>query len=132
MKGAVFGGGRYVEVREFPDPEPRPGEAILAIRASGMCGSDLHVYRAAPDGPQTSRDRIAGHEPAGVIADIGQGATAGFKVGDRVTVHHYIGCTQCASCRSGWPQMLRRHPSAPWAIKFTAVTPRSCGSPSRA
>jgi threonine dehydrogenase-like Zn-dependent dehydrogenase len=108
--GAVFGGDRLVEVREFPDPEPGQGEAIVAIRASGMCGSDLHVYRAAPGGLQTSGDRIAGHEPAGVIADIGQGSTAGFRVGDRVTVHHYIGCTRCTSCRSGWPQMCSEAP----------------------
>ncbi|MGW0792759.1 hypothetical protein ACWD04_32225 [Streptomyces sp. NPDC002911] len=43
MKGAVSLGGRTVELRDFPDPQPRPGEVVVAIKASGMCGSDLHV-----------------------------------------------------------------------------------------
>lgn len=46
MHGLVFLGERRVEVREFADPEPGPGEVVLAIRASGLCGSDLHRYRA--------------------------------------------------------------------------------------
>ena len=47
MCGVVFLGERKLELREFPDPTPGPGEAVIAIKASGMCGSDLHPYRAA-------------------------------------------------------------------------------------
>jgi threonine dehydrogenase-like Zn-dependent dehydrogenase len=46
MKGVVFLGDRKLELREFPDPTPGPRDVILEIKASGMCGSDLHVYRA--------------------------------------------------------------------------------------
>jgi len=46
MKGVVFLGERRVELRDFPDPVPGPGEVVLEIRASGMCGSDLKFYRA--------------------------------------------------------------------------------------
>ena len=46
MHGVVFLGGRKLELREFGDPTPGPGEVVLAIKASGMCGSDLHPYRA--------------------------------------------------------------------------------------
>ena len=46
MKGVVFLGNRKLELRDFPDPTPGPGEVVLAIKASGMCGSDLHPYRA--------------------------------------------------------------------------------------
>src|SRR5262249_52178779 len=46
MKGVVFLGDRKLELREFPDPTPGPRDVILAIKASGMCGSDLHTYRA--------------------------------------------------------------------------------------
>ena len=46
MKGIVFLGNRKLELREFPDPTPGPGEVVIAIKASGMCGSDLHPYRA--------------------------------------------------------------------------------------
>ena len=50
MKGIVFLGDRELELREFPDPAPGPGEVVIAIRASGMCGSDLHAYRASRSG----------------------------------------------------------------------------------
>ena len=46
MRGAVFLGNRKIEIRKFPDPAPGPGEVVIRMRASGMCGSDLHVYRA--------------------------------------------------------------------------------------
>ncbi len=45
MRGVVFLGGRRLEIRDFPDPAPGPGEVVLEIRASGMCGSDLKFYR---------------------------------------------------------------------------------------
>ena len=47
MKAAVFAGDRRVELRDFADPTPGPGEVVLEIKASGMCGSDLKFYRAA-------------------------------------------------------------------------------------
>lgn len=46
MKGVVFPGDRRIEVMNFPDPSPGPDEVVLEIKASGMCGSDLHIYRA--------------------------------------------------------------------------------------
>ena len=58
MKAVVFTGNRTIEVREFPVPEPGPGEALLRITATGICGSDLHVYRGDRD-----MNQIGGHEP---------------------------------------------------------------------
>jgi len=53
MRGAVvFTGNRQLEIRSFPDPSPGPGEAVVQIRASGLCGSDLHAYR----GPERAAD----------------------------------------------------------------------------
>jgi len=46
MKGVVFLGDRKLELREFPDPTPGPRDVILEIKASGICGTDLHIYRA--------------------------------------------------------------------------------------
>jgi threonine dehydrogenase-like Zn-dependent dehydrogenase len=73
MKGVVFLGDRQLELREFPDPMPGPRDVVLEIKASGMCGSDLHVYRASfKPGDTTSGFKrgadpvIAGHEPCGV------------------------------------------------------------------
>ncbi len=58
MRGVVFLGDRELEIREFPDPTPGPGEVVLEMKASGMCGSDLHVYRAPRQGA-TRRPRSA-------------------------------------------------------------------------
>src|SRR5258707_5256800 len=113
MKGVVFLGDRKVEVREFPDPTPGPRDVILEIRASGMCGSDLHNYRAPvqPAGAVTGGIRrqagmIAGHEPCGIVAAVGAGVTEKeARVGRRVMDHHYDGCGTCKHFRAGWTQM---------------------------
>jgi threonine dehydrogenase-like Zn-dependent dehydrogenase len=106
MHGVVFLGDRRIEWKEVPDPEPREGEVVVAIKASGMCGSDLHHYRGADHvGPETA-SIIGGHEPAGVVHSVGPGVSPLVaEVGDRVMVHHYKGCLACEYCRSGWPQM---------------------------
>jgi threonine dehydrogenase-like Zn-dependent dehydrogenase len=108
MQGVVFMGQRRVELREFPDPEPGPDEVVVRIKASGMCGSDLHYYRgdATPSDTPSSELCIGGHEPAGVVETVGSAVDpANVAVGDRVMVHHYSGCGACSSCRTGWPQL---------------------------
>ncbi len=100
MRGVTFPGEREVLLLDFPDPEPGPGEVVLAMKASGMCGSDLHQYRrqkgggAAATGLPVNPDPvIVGHEPAGVIAAVGAGVERGLAhVGQRVMIHHYQGC----------------------------------------
>src|SRR5262247_732819 len=113
MKGIVFVGDRELELREFPDPTPGPGEVVLAIRASGMCGSDLHRYRAPRDGDVgatlglggSGEPVIAGHEPCGVVAARGVGVPeSAAPIGARVMNHHYKGCGACKHCRLGWSQ----------------------------
>src|SRR5262249_20904833 len=113
MRGVVFLGDRRLELREFPDPTPGPREGVLGIKASGMCGSDVHVYRATckPGDGSSGFTRgaapvIAGHEPCGVVAAVGTGVTSGeAQIGQRVMCHHYTGCGGCKHCRSGWAQM---------------------------
>src|SRR5690349_15254055 len=112
MKGMVFLGDRVVELREFPDPQPGPGEVVVAVRASGMCGSDLHYYRDEPGTLRTSGRTIGGHEPAGVVHSVGPGVSPEIaSPGDRVMIHHYAGCTTCDMCRSGWTQMCTTAPT---------------------
>jgi threonine dehydrogenase-like Zn-dependent dehydrogenase len=114
MRGVVFLGDRKLEIRQFPDPTPGPGEVVLAIKASGMCGSDLKFYRAT--GNETAalglggsgKPVIAGHEPCGVIAAVGPGVSEEHgRVGQRVMNHHYKGCGTCPHCRLGWSQLCR-------------------------
>src|SRR4051812_49862419 len=108
MHGVVFTGDRALEIASFPDPTPGPGEVVLEMKASGMCGSDLHQYRR-PKSQATGT--IAGHEPCGVVVAVGPGvADAEARVGDRMMVHHYQGCTQCGHCRSGWQQLCQEVP----------------------
>src|ERR671922_130671 len=111
MRGIVFLGNRKLEIQEFPDPTPGPGEVVLEMRASGMCGSDLHPYRAAGNaaaalGLGGGGPVIAGHEPCGVVAAVGAGVDPGL-VGQRVMNHHYKGCGRCKHCRVGWSQLCR-------------------------
>jgi D-arabinose 1-dehydrogenase-like Zn-dependent alcohol dehydrogenase len=88
------------------------------MKASGMCGSDLHQYRrkkgneaAATGLPVNPEPVIVGHEPAGVIAAVGAGVDARLShVGQRVMVHHYQGCNFCNHCRSGWTQLCQEVP----------------------
>ncbi len=110
MKGVVFLGNRSLKLTDFPDPSAGPREVVLEIKASGMCGSDLHIYRASGSltalGFQVSSPVIGGHEPCGIIVEAGPGVSASeAQIGARVMVHHYSGCGLCSHCRSGWTQM---------------------------
>ena len=67
MKGVVFLGDKECEVREFPDPVPNDGEVRVKMMASGICGSDLHLYRGDSAWAKERGDRIPGHEPCGVV-----------------------------------------------------------------
>jgi threonine dehydrogenase-like Zn-dependent dehydrogenase len=88
------------------------------MKASGMCGSDLHQYRRPKNPSQSAtgiainpEPTIAGHEPCGVVVAVGAGVSdAEARVGERAMVHHYQGCTQCGHCRSGWQQLCQEVP----------------------
>jgi threonine dehydrogenase-like Zn-dependent dehydrogenase len=106
MRGLIFLGDRQVELREFPDPTPGPGDVVVAIRASGMCGSDLKPYRRPAAEVNLERASITGHEPCGVVAEVGSAVPESVaRIGNRVMVHHYWGCGTCKYCRVGYTQL---------------------------
>lgn len=103
MKGVVLLGDCDLEIREFPDPVPGPGEVVVRTKAAAICGSDIHVYRQPRKRFENRPAVIAGHEPAGLVEAVGEGVTM-VKPGDRVSVYHYIGCGKCRHCLAGMRQ----------------------------
>ena len=98
MKALVLEEYNQFAYGEVPAPEPGPEEVLLAVKACGICGSDVHGL----DG-STGRRRppiIMGHEASGVIAQVGS-AVSGWSPGDRVTLDSTIYCGQCEFCRRG-------------------------------
>lgn len=100
MKGVVLLGDRECCVKEFPDPVPEPGQVRVKMMATGICGSDLHLYHIDKERAKKRGDRIPGHEPCGVVDAVGHGVTK-VKEGDRVTINHYLGCGYCENCAAG-------------------------------
>lgn len=97
MRAAVFHGVGDLRVDEVPRPEPGPGEALVRITLTTICGTDVHIlkgeYPVAPG-------RIIGHEPVGVIERLGAGVR-GYEPGQRVLVGAITPCGQCRACLSG-------------------------------
>jgi len=91
---------KVLRVEEAPTPEAGPGQVVVRVRASGICGSDLHGFLDA-EGTNRRDGLIMGHETAGDVAAVGEGVTR-VRVGDRVTVDPQVVCGVCESCRNGW------------------------------
>jgi alcohol dehydrogenase len=97
MRAAVFGGVDDLRVQEVDRPRAGVGEAVVRVTLTTICGTDLHILRGEyPVRPGL----IIGHEPVGVIEEIGPGVR-GYAVGDRVLVGAITPCGQCRACLSG-------------------------------
>lgn len=101
MQVVLLPGEKEVTLTNYPEPQPGPGEVLIAMRAAGICGSDLHLYRAAKSDRQPIADIVPGHEPCGVIVGLGPGVT-NWHIGERVVVNVPTGCGRCEFCRQGW------------------------------
>src|SRR6202521_5345408 len=97
MKALVFYGPGRIGLETVPIPRPRAGEAVIRVTLTTICGTDLHILRGEyPVKPGL----IIGHEPVGVIEELGEGVT-GYQIGDRVLVGAITPCGQCRACLSG-------------------------------
>jgi L-iditol 2-dehydrogenase len=95
MRVAVYYSNQDVRLEERPRPVPGPGELLVKVMASGICGSDLlEWYRI------TKAPIVLGHEIAGTIEAVGEGVTR-FAVGQRVVVSHHVPCNRCRYCLAG-------------------------------
>lgn len=101
MRANVFHGPNNIHVEEVPRPRAGVGEAVIRITLTTICGTDLHILRGEyPVKPGL----IIGHEPVGVIEELGEGVT-GYEVGDRVMSGAITPCGQCRACLSAqWAQ----------------------------
>ena len=97
MQAAVFRGVNDIRIEDVPRPRARAGEAVIRVTMTTICGTDVHILRGEyPVRPGL----ILGHEPVGVIEELGEGVT-GYAVGDRVLVGAITPCGQCNACLSG-------------------------------
>lgn len=102
MKGLLFPGNGELKIVELPDPQPGPGEVVIAMRRSGICGTDLHYLHETTVQRGERAAVVPGHETAGDIIAVGPCVTR-RKVGERVIGFHHIGCGFCRYCRQGVP-----------------------------
>jgi threonine dehydrogenase-like Zn-dependent dehydrogenase len=97
MRATVFHGKDNIRVEEVERPHAGVGEAVIRVTLTTICGTDLHILRGEyPVKPGL----IIGHEPVGVIEELGLGVT-GYEIGDRVLVGAITPCGQCRACLSG-------------------------------
>ncbi len=95
MKALIYNGPRDVTVSEVPEPRiTRPGDAIIQITRTNICGSDLHMYEGRTD---MQHGRILGHENMGKVVEVGP-AVEHLKPGDMVVIPFNVGCGHCENC----------------------------------
>jgi len=90
--------GRFQLLEDLPEPDFAEGQAIVAIKRIGVCGTDLHAFKG--NQPFFTYPRVLGHELSGVIERIGDNEE-GLKAGDQVSVIPYMHCGECIACRNG-------------------------------
>lgn len=98
---AVLRGIREVAIEERPVPVPASHEVLVAVRATGICGSDVHYYEHGRIGDFVlETPMVIGHESAGVITAVGSDVDAG-RVGETVALEPGVPCRRCEQCRAG-------------------------------
>ncbi|MEU6094623.1 L-idonate 5-dehydrogenase [Streptomyces sp. NPDC047079] len=132
MLGCVIHGRGDLRVDELPVPEPGPGEALVAVRYGGVCGSDLHYWRHGGVGDFRLREpMVLGHEVVGTVVSYGEGAS-GPAAGTAVAVHPATPCGVCPECTDGRPNVCRdtrylgsaaRHPHVQGAFAARVAVP---------
>ena len=104
VKALVYHGPHEMRWEDWPDPEPGPGEALVAVRAVGICGSDLHGYTG--ESGRRQPPMVMGHEATGEIVDLGPGLGKS-KLGTQVVVQPILTCGSCDQCRTGYAHRCR-------------------------
>jgi threonine dehydrogenase-like Zn-dependent dehydrogenase len=98
MRAVVFRGTNRIAVEEVPRPVPRAGEALIRITATTICGTDVHIVRGEYP---VKAGLTLGHEPVGIIEELGPGLEKEYRTGQRVIVGAITPCGQCFYCLNG-------------------------------
>lgn len=98
MKAAIAYAPRDIRLDDVPRPDPGPGEVRLEVRAVGICGSDIHLFRG--EHPYRVFPMIYGHEFTAIVAEVGAGVTS-LETGTPVVVEPLLACGECYPCRVG-------------------------------
>lgn len=108
MKAILFhthGGPEVLQYTDFPDPQPKPGEALVRLRAAALNRVDIFVRNGWP-GLKLEYPHIPGADGAGEVIALGEGAS-GLQVGDQVVINANLGCGECEACKSGRDNLCR-------------------------
>ena len=97
MRANVFRGVNQFGIEEVPRPRAGPGEAVIRVTLTTICGTDLHIVRGEY---AVKPGLIIGHEPVGIVEELGPGLK-GYSIGDRVLVGAITPCGQCRACLHG-------------------------------
>lgn len=126
MKAVVFHGIGDIRLDDVKEPKIKgANDAIVALTASAICGTDLHMVRGTLSGMQ--KGTILGHEGVGVVEEIGKGVR-NLSAGDRVVIPSTIGCGNCSYCRAGYyAQCDNANPNGPDAGTAFFGGPKSSG-----
>lgn len=100
MKAGVFYSANDLRVEEIAKPSPKYGEVLIRVKACGICGTDVHIFKGDKGCFPTPSGTVLGHEFAGIVEGIGEGVKS-IKVGDRVCVDPNKLCNECYYCKSG-------------------------------
>ncbi|KPI16244.1 L-idonate 5-dehydrogenase [Actinobacteria bacterium OK074] len=108
MLGCVIHGQDDLRVEELPVPEPAPGQALVAVRYGGVCGSDLHYWRHGGVGDfRLKEPMLLGHEVVGTVVGYGTAEPSAPAVGTAVAVHPATPCGVCPECAAGHRNVCR-------------------------
>jgi L-gulonate 5-dehydrogenase len=99
MRYVVTTAPLQMELRSGPPPAASDGQAVVAVEAVGLCGSDYHLFDGTH--PYASYPQIQGHEVTGVIAELEPGHSGPLRVGQRVAIEPLLPCGSCFACRRG-------------------------------
>jgi threonine dehydrogenase-like Zn-dependent dehydrogenase len=109
VRAVVQVGDRQFEIQRFDMPRVGADDALIRVEACGLCGSDVDQYDGKLNGMGLRLPVIPGHEPVGIIEELGEDAARrwGVSVGDRVAVEPVLGCGHCRACMQGFYRRCR-------------------------